>query len=405
MSGRCLIVFLVLSMACTHRNHDNPLDVHNGDTQGMPQGLRITSAQHDVRLKWREPDLEDLDHVLIYRRISDELEFKRIAEVAPGLQAYTDSNRQYDKYLTYQIGFEGAGWSSQLSDSVSIMPGPHRFWITDYMAGTITQLTYDATHISFALPFAFFPRDVAIDTLQDILWAADWTGYVLRYNLETEQASWFSGFIKPTRIVFDNISGLTWVVVKENTKVIALNSSGEEQILLDQFTEITDIVTADDGGVWIADGGAYSLVRILADGSTETIVLEQAPLALSSMSEGRGLWIASAQLLQTFSLSGVYGTSYNLENIPRAISAIGDSLCWVAFTDTDHNGAAYLFNTSGNTVEINDLLDPVDILAVPSDGGCVIVESWAGKVSRFNRWGTVIGSRGNFAQPERIILE
>jgi|GEM_PF-4795519 len=399
-----LCVFLLLGLAaCSQRERSNPLDPLHPDTAGRPQNLSVSSQRLEVVLKWFEANINDMNHVHV-ERARGAADFERVGTVAPGNRVFVDTDVQYSIHYQYRIQFAGTDWQTAFSDTVSITPGPYNFWVTDYQAGTLSRLTYDAAHIIFATPFAFFPRDVAVDTLRLQVWAADWTGRLLRQGLDGSTPFWIEGFNRPSRLFLQGEH--LWLVQNGLTEILHLGLEGQLQDSLGGFSEISDLTSAEDAVLWVADRGDSTLTHVDGSGSFTNYTLAHAPQAIAASVSRSWIWIGTDSQLGQFSPETGYVALLDLPGRAVALSPCRDGRCWLLLQHNDLSGEAWLVNASGQVlVQTKGFIEPKDIVAVPDDGGCAVVDYGNGRIVRVSAQGEMMAQRSGFMTPERIVLE
>lgn len=394
---------LILLAACSQRERTNPLDPRHPETGGRPQYIHVSSQRQKVTVSWSESNISDMIYVYVERAVGDAA-FEAAAKVPPDIKEYIDTDISYDLTYRYRISFSGADWQTAPSDTVTITPGPFNFWVTDYQAGTLSRLTYDTAHVLFATPFAFFPRDVAVDTLRLQVWAADWTGFLLRQGLNGKDPLWIDGFKGPSRLLHDGHS--VWVVQNGLSELMTVSPEGQITDSLKGFNEIADLASDGQGGMWVADAGDSALVHVLPAGGVERHRLARSLVSMAAMPEAEGFWLGADNHLGRFNAQGVYEGIITLPGKPVALSALDAGRCWVLIQHVDGSAVAWLVNSGGEVLtEAGGFMQALDIEAVPHERGCVVVDYGNRRIVRLSIQGEVIGQRGGFMTPERIVLE
>ena len=398
-------LLILLIVGCSNRERRNPLDAANPETGGLPQGLKVSALRHQVNVSWREPDVEDLLGVQIYHRSGeDDDAYALLTTVDPGIMRYVDAGRAYEVPVSYRIAYLGEDWVSPLSEAMTILPGPHSFWVCDYYAGTLSRMSYDAGQVVFAMPFAFFPTDVAVDTLQARVWATDWTGLLLNAGLGGESPQWIEGFTGPTRLALDAVAQRLWVLHQSGSEVVTLDLDGAVLDRQGGFASLIDVAADGAGGCWTADRDDSTLIYLAPGGFVGRTPLTGRPQALATAE--RGLWLALDRNVTWISSIGALTEVAALADSIVAISAVDTMHCWALTVAGDGQGMALKVAADGHIqTEIFGFYKPSDIVAVPSDGGCLVVDRGQQRLLRYDGQGQLKGLRTGLMSPDRAVLE
>ncbi len=146
-----LSILIGILTSCSDRERLNPFDPHNPHTGGAPVGLTVYSQRDTVWLAWDPLNIDDLTGYTLYRRQSDtplnsSFDLTIYDSVSADQSLYLDRFVSYDRHYYYAIQSHTKFDDSPLSDTVSIMPGPVNFWITDFNGHSVKKLTYDGAH-------------------------------------------------------------------------------------------------------------------------------------------------------------------------------------------------------------------------------------------------------------------
>lgn len=330
----------LLALACSNREHDNPLDPLNPSTQGMPTGFQAVADGRTATLNWDLiEEINDLTSYLIYRGVDG-------APLTPYDTLPDTTTRFLDSLLTYDIPYSYALQAiTTTSESASttpdtVIPGPFNFWIADYADGSVWRISYDGGHVlgrkSLDSPWA-----IAYEPNEDKIWVADYFDeavYIQDTNFNNQEKIDLDG--RPIDLAFDVVEGNVYILQTAPDTLLQRSVRGGVISTL----PLPDGLSVDS--------------QLIFNAVTHTLWL-----SITTLSEGGKVYRSSIA-------SPVFGWSV-LAELPSPGPIAADPLtggCWVA-TDS---GVVRISDTGDLTTYLPEL-QIRDISVNPVNGDCYYV--------------------------------
>ncbi len=316
-----IVLCTILSIHCSDRERNNPLDPANPDTRGRPTGFTVYSQENEVVLFWDPIAAGDLGGYKLYKSRAGAA-YREIAAVGPQVTRYNDLVDEYGVLYEYKMSAVAGAYESRFSESKAVTPGPTYTWIAEPEAGTAQRYSHD-----------------------------------LGYRLTL-----FSQAYSPFRIVADpQQKGGAWVFSKYSGTIYKINSYGNaiaqvQQSMPSIWDMAIDEVFAE---LWVVRYSAGLVTLISASGrilnSLDTI---SRPLAVELDSRRHIGWIIDDSSDKVFYVQNMYGRlqiedEFQLQN-PKDIAVDEEAQSvWIADSSRvvkmDYQGREQLIlNTPGH---------------------------------------------------------
>ncbi|MBN1782349.1 hypothetical protein JW948_14540 [bacterium] len=387
---------------CANRDRSNPIDPLNPDTGGKPQNLRVTSENDEVFLTWSRLPGGMVDHYSVYRSSGNMPSPVKIGDTASGM--YTDSGVPLGQKWTYRItAVTNSEYESVPSDSVSITPGPHSYWVTDYYGETVYRLTYDAMHMLDDIYDFYLPVAVASDTANALAWTLDWRDGILMKIAGGRIVKRVPGLRQPRLVELDRRNQVLWVVHDSLRTVALVDTAGAQTGELTGFGRIVDICWAGgDRGFWIVDADSQTVSRYGPAGNRLNRIACNAPAAVTASDAFDWIWAADSRGLLRISTEGAllsvigsgYGAGFNL-------SMNGETGgCWAVMAGEDGITTVVHMDRDGRILAAQSGFGTaLHLLCNPFDAGCIIADFYRGQVIRLAATGEELSRLSGFYGP------
>jgi hypothetical protein len=399
-----LPILIALSfVGCDYRSRSNPFDPANEITKGKPTGLTISSRMDTVQLTWADLNYKNLDACAIYR--SDSLDAAPVqvgTVLAPGRE-FLDTGLTYEKMYAYRISALADNFESQLSDPVTITPGPTFTWILEYATGAIIKLSHDCLHSVFQTNYNGYPEKIAVDPVAGTAWVSDeFLNRIYHINPNGRLLQVLEKFNRILDIEIDPRTGGLWLVDGQHARVVKLNSNGETVFSYSNLARPTCLaVEMQSGNCWLVDAGAGKIFRIEPNGNMQKKV-EFPFLGVSAIGvhETSGtLWLADSLRLLRVQDQQVEAVAA-LRLLELAVDP-SDGSCWVGarngISKFSHDGALK-FTRDG------DFYDPV--LAVnPFNHACLIADKFLARLTQISGDGAETKIFSTLSYPSAVAVE
>ncbi len=413
MRGAFAVIFLAslmcLAFGCSDRKRSNPLDPRNEETRGKPGGLDVASVGHDVTVSWDEITAGDVTGYGLYRKREGETDFGLLAILPSGTTDYTDPGLPYRSEASYRFSIRAEGYESPLSDSVTILPGPHQYWVTDLYGGGVFRLTYDGRHFLASSLEDIWPVALAVDSVSRRTWVIDATGYIMVLDYGCRAVRWLSGLVDPDGIEWDGVHGLVWIAHRTPSELALYDTLGNPVRTITGFGTISDLCAdPDSGGCWVADSDAGRVGLIRSDGiwSVCEDSLFTFPTALSWYGGGGWLWVADSVSLYRFWKDGRSEKTAEFGGLIQSISSDPVSgNCWALVDRGDDENEVIQAGIAGVLSTTTGFYWAQSIAPDPFEGGCLVADAGHGKIVRLSSDGIKVSEFQGISTPWDIRIE
>jgi len=249
-----ILVFVLVTLflvGCETRDHTNPFDPENPETDGHPRVLNAIAQDGSVLLRW---DLEGLDDPLGLR-ILREVEGVRTllfeqSEATGG--EFVDEPLPNEELVRYHLEVQDPSGTWLPTEPDSATPGLTRVWVGDAVGGGLIRLSPDGRDFLRRSTSGDF-LDMAVETDGSVL-APNWSrNEVVILDRDGEIANRFDHLGGNAIAVEENTSEF-WVGSFSRGSLTRYNRGGDELAVLEEVGPIEDLEAArgNDGGLWVA---------------------------------------------------------------------------------------------------------------------------------------------------------
>jgi streptogramin lyase len=391
-----LVALTLVIAGCGTRDHENPLDPQNPNTNGDPEWLIAMADDGAVDLTWQVPNYNDIDAVRLVEVVNDVV----VWTGDMGRRAYRDEGlangvtRQYRLDLVLNSG-------TILDLPVErATPGRNIPWVYDLGRGEVVRMSPDGLRRRTG---NFDPATLAVVADPDsgfVLVVDFFAGRIVLLDRDARERWVKEDYRRPNAA--SHVPGGGWWVTDSDQGIIRrLDPSGEPLDEFDDFDFPIDIGSVGDSLAWVADGaGQVGLLRD-RDGFVHIDTLE-APRALAVTAEG-GVWVSDrgASALVRLSPAG--------DELRRVTGYVGvDALA----SDPVGNGvwvgdrrrrSVTLLDPNGNVVMTAPGFPATSSISVAPDGSeAWIADSSLGKIIRLSRSGQVLERSLDLSSPVSV---
>jgi len=392
-------MLLMIVSGCSDRKRVNPLDPHNEETKGIPSKLSAVSLGPDVTISWDSVNSGDLVGYNVYRKTDAENAYSLLASLAADQNEYTDADLPFDREVMYRFSLraDAGSYESPLSDSVSIVPGPYQYWITDLYGGGVFRLSYDGMHLLSSSLQDIWPVALAVDTLSHRVWVADATGYLVMQNYSGKALQFIFGLANPADIEWDGVNGLLWISNDARKEVILYDTLGTEILTVDDFQNIAGMAPVpDSGGCWIADSEAGMVGLLRPDGSwsVRDSLSFRYPGPISLFAGGGWVWVADSLSLHKLFADGSTEKMAEFDDLLEYITTDPQTgHCWAILEKGNEDNDVVQVGTDGTILSRSaGFYWAQSIAPNPFNGGCLVADAGNGRIVRLSSTGVEQGS-------------
>jgi DNA-binding beta-propeller fold protein YncE len=274
---------------CSSRDHTNPFDPENDDTNGRPRLVSAAARDGAVDVHWQLPDFEDIDQVDLVRIDDAEQEVVLDVDVLAADSVYTDSTVVNDRTYRYVLQFRFDGESTpQRSAESAATPGRLVIWVLDQTRGGPLRVSPDARVVS-ARPGQGRPTDMAFDPATGRVASVDFQARrVETFDRDGIAGPFLAVVGNPQSVAIDEPTGAVWIgtanpsAIERRTPDLATSTAADTG-----FGDPEDMAAdPTTGGLWVADSDGGRLFHRRPDGRLAVIAGFSAPfsVALDAMS-------------------------------------------------------------------------------------------------------------------------
>ncbi|HEX7879548.1 MAG TPA: hypothetical protein VF720_09065, partial [Candidatus Eisenbacteria bacterium] len=341
-----LLLALALSFTgCASRDHTNPFDPENDETDGRPDLVVAAAGDGVVELSWVLPDFHDIDTVQLVRIDDANQETVLDVEVLGPDSLATDDDVVNDRTYRYLLEFRFDGDANpQRSAEAPATPGRTVIWVLDQTRGGPLRISSDGRVVA-ARPGRGRPTDMSIESSTGRVASVDFINQRIEtFDRTGRPLADALTIFNPQSVAIDEPGDGIWIGAA-NPSTIQLRSADLSTIASADtgFGDPEDIaVDPLTGALWIADSGSGRLFHRRRDGTVATIGGLSAPFSLS--------------------VDAATGDAFLADRARRTlfrVSALGDTVLWA------RPGFAGLYQA----------------LADPSTGGVWVSDNLAGSVT------------------------
>ncbi|MCH7859482.1 MAG: hypothetical protein IID14_07250 [Candidatus Marinimicrobia bacterium] len=402
----------LLALACSSREHNNPLDPLNLGTHGMPTGFQAVADGRMATLTWDPVAVNNLTGYLISRGVDGEPPAP-YDTVSFAVTRFLDSLLAYDVPHVYAIQTITTTSESAITTPDTVIPGPFNFWVADYNDGSVWRISYDGSHV-LGWASKNSPSAIAYEPNEDRIWVADFFDkvvYILDTQLLNQEQIDLDG--RPIDLAFDVAEGNVYVLQTMPDAILLRSVRGgvisplplPDTLNVDSklsFNSVThtlwlSITTLSEGGK------VYRLSIAAPSGWSVLAELHSADQIAADPLTG-GCWVATDSGVVRVSDTGILTTYLpELHILDISVNPVNGDCYYVGRAqdgsrteagripgDPDRQPETILVDASGYFAQIQVL---------PGEGqvGFLINEASSHQLLRFDAAGQLVGRLGDFS--------
>ena len=392
------VLILLLLAACRDRSRLNPYDPQNPNTQGRPTGLSVTAVLDTIRVSWEPMRLRDLTGYTLYRKLAQESDFSRLAELPPETHQYQEQSNLFGIGHSYRLVANVGDLSSPPSNEVTITPGPTLTWVADVNDGTLIKLTHDGRH-ELLRTFAFpAPARVTFDARRGNVWVLDGrTRRLSRINPVGRQQRDYDEFSAPVDLVLDSGDGCVWVADTLSNSLRRYDPNSGLQSKNDNLPKLAALAfNPYFNELWAIHQTGRELLRIskqaaLMQRLTLPAAAEEKPFDIAVHAASGSAWLSlGGRVVRVDQNARLLGaSSYAFRKALRLAVDQSSGECWVIDESVQVRASRVLkLDVHGNVLLQCEGFDRPQGLAVnPFDATCYVADSWRSRVVQISKSG------------------
>jgi len=398
---------------CSGRKRSNPLDPQNPRTEGKPVGLSILSDADRVRLRWDPVEVPGITGYQVYRKAGQEPSVVPAGFVEGDCSEFSESGLPLGVRQDYRVqAYHESGYRSPLSDSVTITPGPHNFWVVDVYLGQLFRLTYDGMHVLAWSNETVWAVSMAVDPAHRRIYSVDYIpGRIIQMSLSGEMTRIFDGFERPSLLAPDPEAGEIWVAEDYGTRITRLDTLGNVLGSFAGFSHIRDMAwSGQRGRFWIADSGNRKIGLFSSGGdwlfSIDAFSRQYCRMACDTgdhyMLACDSLWLRRIECTGESETFGPYA------GLPAdvAVNPLDESL-WALIADssTTDTQLVRLDPSGGVRFDAGGFVSARGLAVDPFAGGCLVSDTGRHRMVRLDADGRVTGILEGLDSPREVYVE
>jgi DNA-binding beta-propeller fold protein YncE len=397
---------------CSDREHLNPLDPQNPETDGNPWLFTARAESRAVELDWIPLVFGDLGGFRIVRT-AGALPESTLARLGPEIGSYRDPDLQNGTEYRYRlVPFLSDGTDLAPDGPAIATPGPQVAWVVDTGAGLISRLTPDGRAVVDRVRGLISPVAAAVNPADHRLWVTDtFRGRIVAIDREGELEEIAAGYESPEAIGIEADGSAIWIADEAAGVVERLSPQGVPLGRSEDFAAPADVaVGLADGSAWIIDRGLGAAVRL---DSTMVAVAQLTgltePLGVAAVPADTSAWISDFGADQVLHL-GANGTIVDViapvaSPIGLAVDPVTGDL-WLASFGA---GTVERYRTATSpperVVAATGFGGPVALAADPVDGGVWVVDQLADQVVKLDQDGRELGRTSGYQRPFDVAVD
>ncbi len=410
---RTFFFLALLFLCCTERERNNPLDPDNQTTRGKMTGLSVYSDAEKAVLSWHYLNLEGLSAFNIYRRVTGDSIFRHIAQVAPAVFNYRDTNVRLNVEYEYYITATAGDYESPPSAVRRTTPGPTYTWVADFSTGFVSCLTHDMRYTLCSFGILNFPYIVAPSPRENAAWIySRYSDDLYKVDHAGNRLLVLTGFENVVSMQADTIHKDLWIARTDPGAISRLNVSGEIEMNTTSIKKPYRLaMDAVRHVCWVIDDSSREVVLLSYTGSERirSAAGLESPLDIALAPKTRTLWVADS--------SRVVQLDYNAE--PTGVVIDGFSYAWLIDYDNVRNvcwvADLATYGEKSHVLKINEqgeILRKLDSFLYPRcldvnefDGTCLVGDIGNGQLWQISADGQSVSTVGDFATTYDVAVE
>ncbi len=400
-----MVAGLLAAVACSDREHLNPLDPENPETAGVPWRFTAVAENHAVNLRWDVQDFPDLGSFHLIRSTAgrDSMVFT----VGPLTGSYRDGDLDNGSEYTYLLVPHLVDGRELMSDGPAVAtPGPQQVWVADTGGFEVVRVAPDGRAVAFRRGGFRSPNSVAVSPRDGLVWIADsFNRRIVALDSAGATVREVGGFVVPKAVSVSPADGTIWVADERDSSVTHLSPGGDVLGRFSGLAEPTDVAAnPSDGTAWAADGTRGEVLRVAADG---TLLLRVGgfgqPLQLAAVHADTSCWIADYDLDRVLRLHPDGRISQAISPVPRPFGIAVHQSTEDLWVGSFAGGTIERYTTHGGRIDlivrVSGFSHPLGLAVDPVDAGIWVVESETGAIAKLTTGGHEVGRARGFSLP------
>jgi sugar lactone lactonase YvrE len=405
-AGLPAVLLLLLTAACSDREHLNPLDPENPDTGGVPWRFGAVAADRSVDLRWDAQDFADLGGFRIARAAGGGAD-STVATVLPHSAAYRDTTVVNGVDYDYRLlPFLADGRTIAADGPVRATPGPAAVWVADAGGNEVARIAPDGRAVAFRVRSFRAPNAVAVSPRDGLVWVADsFGGRVVALAPDGSLVRAIASFVVPKAVSVSPADGSVWVADERAGTVTHLAAGGARLLTVGGLVEPADVAAnPGDGSCWAADAAGAEVWLIAADGTIRAQVGGFGePTQLAAVHADGSVWVADDDGDRVLRLAPDGAVLQIVSPVPRpfglAVNQENEDL-WIGSFAA---GTIERYTTRAGRIDLivraSGFERPLGIAVDPIDSGLWVVDSGPGAIVKLDAGGAERGRVGGLSLP------
>lgn len=405
------IVGLLVGSGCSPRDHSNPFDPENEETQGTPGILTATAGDGRVSLEWNLGTFRDLDHVRLIRGSvgQDPADFTVVADdLDAGTSSFVDTGVENDSTYVYglEILFEGDPAPTPTRTTLAT-PGSRVIWVLDQREGGPTLVSPDGRRRILS-PGTGSPSDMDVHPATGEVVAVDFfDNHIERFDRTGELVATWTLEGSPLSVALVQPDSSIWIGVHDPTGVLHLSQSLSTTLDSDSLSGIPEDVAYDvaRSSLWVADSEGRLLHR-RSDGSFTAIEGFSTPFSVAVDPVTGNAWLAD-RFAATVSLVDGQADTIITQSIGfvAPFQVIHDPVGGGVWVTDSASGRIVNLDPAGEVVtSITTVRRPTGIAVDPATGDLWVTDAGEGRLLRLSPTGRVLVELTGFSGPFSVAV-
>lgn len=396
--------------ACTERERLNPIDPENPRTGGKPTGLRVIADLDTIQLVWNALPLRDLSGYNIYRRLAHESSINLIGQTAVQTTTFREQSNRFGVAHSYAITARIAEVETELSEEVTVTPGPTVAWVADSDSRAVIKLTHDGQHEILRSRAFINPFRLRVDQQRGTIWVLDeFSGDFGAINHKGDLIGKYDFFSDPIGLALDAETGNIWVGDNNENVLILFDKDGRTQTRLDSLPELGAIAFhASLQELWALTRNGDLLLHIdKAARVRRSLLLPtwSGPVVDMAIMDSTGeAWLAARDRIVRLDNEGniIFTSTETFRFATRLALDQTRGACWMIDDSGEfrNTSSVYKLNAQGTVqFKIDGFERPQGLAVNPFDGSCYALDTLQGRLVKITAEGVATNGYTGFLTP------
>jgi hypothetical protein len=407
-----VIIYLILSVDCSGRQRNNPLDPLGNSKP--PVELYLYPDGKHIKLEWEVNDLKDYKGFRIYRSMDDTTNFQLLKEVDSQIHSYTDSSVNLYQWYYYRVSVLGYQVESSPSKIRKTLPGPGVIDILSRYGYSIHEYSYDLLHTLHLYDTEFPPINWEWDQYNRQVWLA-YAQYrsisKLNLSLGYEDFLFEDHFLRPVDVKWDQSNRLLYILDSQKAKIYSLF----QQVLSDSIELPNDdyfkMLFILDQNIVAIDSDKVNVYSVQGT-SNDTIQMPEAFVGQDLLYNDGFLYILAANIVEKRSLimkfepnTGNIEENYFDGYFEIFAKTTGANYFWGSeFVDLNNYHLVKLSETGQRLFDLTTSGEFSDMQINKIDHSLVIVQRYLNRIALYDSSGSLISENFEIYDPVKTLI-